>query len=262
MKQTLLKIVQDILSDMNSDNVNSINDTDEALQVAQIVQSTFNSIISNRNWPHTKKLVQLTPYSDSTKPTHMKLSDGIKEFVTISYNKQKLGTTRILYEPVRWREPDEFLRFVNMENSDNANVITVVDPTGIQLLIRNNKAPDFWTSFDDTTLVFDSYDSAIDSTLQASKTQCIAYVMPTFSMQDDFIPDIPDEAFAMLVEEAKSRAMLRLKQTVDTKAEQESVRQQKWLSRKAWRAHGGIHYDDYGRKSRKYYKDPTFRNEQ
>jgi len=36
-KKTVLDMVQDILSDMESDEVNSISDTTEALQVAQII---------------------------------------------------------------------------------------------------------------------------------------------------------------------------------------------------------------------------------
>jgi len=35
------------------------------------------------------------------------------------------------------------------------------------------------------------------------------------------------------------------------KAEQKAGRQQRWLSRKAWRAKGGILYENYGRKGRK-----------
>lgn len=260
-KQTLLEIVQDILSDMSSDAVNTIDDTEESVQVAQIVKSTYNSLLSNRNWPHTKRLIQLTPFGDSTKPTHMTLAENVKEFITVSYNKQKASTTRILYEPTRWKEPDDFLRLTNLNNNDDANITVVTDPTGVQLLIRNNKQPDFWTSFDDTTLVFDSYDNDVDSTLQASKTQALAYVTPTFVMSDTYIPDLPEEAFIALIEEAKSRCMLRIKQTQDQKAEQESTRQQRWLARKAWRAHGGIKYDDYGRKGRKYRRDPTFKDE-
>jgi hypothetical protein len=37
-KMTVLDMVQDIMSDMNSDNVNDINDTPESLRVAQIIK--------------------------------------------------------------------------------------------------------------------------------------------------------------------------------------------------------------------------------
>lgn len=262
MKLSLLDIVQDIMSDMNSDAVNSIDDTEESQQVAQIVKSTFLSIITNRNWPHTKTLTQLIPYGDNTKPTHMKLADDVKELISISYNKQKASTTRLLFEPVRWKEPDDFLRLANLNNNDDATTQVVVDPSGVTLLIKNNKAPDFYTTFDDSTIVMDSYDSTVDNTLQASKTQALAYINPGFEMSDDYIPDIPEEAFAALLAESKSRAMLTLKEIQNIKSEQDSINQQRWLSRKAWKVHGGIKYPDYGRRSRKWHKDPTFRNEQ
>ena len=35
------------------------------------------------------------------------------------------------------------------------------------------------------------------------------------------------------------------------KAEQKAARQQRWLSRKAWRIEGGIEYENYGRSFRK-----------
>ena len=52
MKYTLLAIVQEILSDMDSDEVNSIDDTVESQQVASIVRSAYMAIMSNRNWAH------------------------------------------------------------------------------------------------------------------------------------------------------------------------------------------------------------------
>ena len=57
-KKTLLEIVQEILTDMVSDEVNSIDDTVESQTVASIVRSVYESMMANRNWPHTKQLVQ------------------------------------------------------------------------------------------------------------------------------------------------------------------------------------------------------------
>ena len=55
MKMNLLEITQDILNDMDGDEVNSIDDTFESAQIAQIIKSTYYAIISNRNWPHTRR---------------------------------------------------------------------------------------------------------------------------------------------------------------------------------------------------------------
>lgn len=41
MRKTLLEMVQDILSEMDSDEVNSINDTVEAEQVATIIKNCY-----------------------------------------------------------------------------------------------------------------------------------------------------------------------------------------------------------------------------
>ena len=257
-KSTLLEIVQDILSDMTSDVINSIDDTEEAQQVAQIVKSTFQAMMSNRNWPHTKQLLHLEASTDSLLPTHMEIDEEIKEMCSIFYDKKKQGDTRLLYQEVKWKEPDDFLRMTNARNSDNDNVDTITDPSGVILLVYNDRAPTYYTSFDDSTLIFDSYDSAVDSTLQASKTQARAYVTPTFSMSDDYVPDLPEEAFSALIEEAKSRAQLKLHQLQDVKSEQEAGRQQRWLSRKAWRVAGGIRYPNYGRNSARFKSEPTF----
>lgn len=257
---TLLEIVQDILSDMDSDEVNSVNDTVEATQVAQIVKSTYFAMLSNRNWPHTRQAIQIDPSGDVALPTHMVIQEEIKELCFINYNKIKDGETRKVYRPVKWLEPDDFLRVINRRDNTSSNIDVITDPTGVELLIKNDFAPQHYTSFDDTQLVFDSYDNEVDATLQTSKIQAQAYVMPTWSGLDDAIPFLPSEAFTALLEESKSRAMLKLKQVQDVKAEQEASRQQRWLSRKAWRAHGGIKFPDYGRRTNKY-RDVTFRNE-
>lgn len=248
MKKTLLEMVQDILNDMDGDEVNSIDDTVESSQVAQIVRTTYESMISRRNWPHLARGVNLVASGDSDKPTHMKLDQEIQELLSVNYDTRKNGKTRKDYKEIKWKEPDEFLRMTNRENNDLPEVEVVQDYSGIELLVRNDKAPEFYTSFDDEYLVFNSYDSEVDSTLQSTKVQARAYVLPSWSHQDDFIPDLPSEAFPGLYEEAKSRASLKLGQMADQKAEQESVKQQRWMSRKAWRAAGGIKYPNYGRK--------------
>lgn len=259
MKYTLLEIVQEILSDMDSDEVNSIDDTVESQQVASIVRSAYMAIMSNRNWAHLRKLVNLVNSTTPAQPTHMYLESPIKEMVYVNYNCVKPDQqNRRIYQTMKWLEPDAFLRRQNALNSDLANVDVIQDPTGIELLIRNDKNPEYFTSFDDNALVFDSYLSSVENTIQSSKVQACAYVMPTWTHLDDAVPDLPDEAFTLLIEEAKSRAMLRLKQVADQKSEQEARRQNQWLSRKQWRVNGGVKYPDYGRRSRKGMRDKTF----
>lgn len=257
-KKTLLDIVQEILSDMDSDFVNSINDTEELEQVATIVRSTYEAMLANRDWPHMKRLVTVTPSGDSALPTHMTVQDSIKKLVFLNYNKQRVGETRRRYENIRWVWPDEFLRKMNDRNNDNANIDVIIDPTGVELLIYNDRQPTVFTSFDDKTLVFDAYDSDVDSTLQGSKIQAQAYVNGTLDLVDSAVPDLPDHAFPALIEESKAKAFFKLKQQQDIKAEQESSRQQRWLSRSAWRVNGETRYPNYGRKRNAYRSNSVF----
>lgn len=251
MKKTLLEMTQNILNEMDSDEVNSINDTVESQQVANIIKTCFNEMISNRDWPHLRKLVQLDALADSKKPNYLKIPKGMKELVFFKYNVQRTDQTRTVLADVRYKQPDDFLRYISNRNSDLESVDEIKDFSGSRLMIINNAAPTYWTSFDDAHIVTDSYDNTVDDTLQASKTQCLAYMEPKWVHSDSAIPDLPEEAFAALEEEAKSTAFIVLKQMTNQKAEQKAARQNRWLSRKAWRAHGGIEYPNYGRQGRR-----------
>ena len=251
-KSTLLELAQDISSSMDGDEFGSIDDTFESEQIVTILRTVYRDMVSNRNWPHLKKSFNLSPFSDTSLPTHMSLPDSVNEIVALNYNTAKAGETRLNYQEMLWQENDEFLRRMNKLDNDKDEVDIILDPTGIQLLIRNDKAPKYYTSFDDETLVFDSYDSEVDSTLTSSKFQGIAYFMPDPWQDDDgFIVDLPEEAFSAFYNEAKSLAHIELRQTAHPKAEQAANRQQRWLSRNSWRVNGGIKYPNYGRSARR-----------
>lgn len=255
---TLLEIVQDILNEMDSDSVNSISDTAESMQVAGIVKNTYYNMISNRNWPHLQKFIQLEALGDTSHPNYLKIPDNVQEVKWLKYDKKKSTDTRRLFEEVEYIYPDEFVAYTNTRNTDNANVVEISDFGGGDILIRNDTAPAYYTSFDDEYLVFDSYDSDVESTMQASKSNALVIYQPTWTATDVFIPDLPTDAFMELVEEAKSTAFLTLKQMANEKSEQKAVRQRRWMSRKGWRAKGGIRYANYGRQS-KYSRDISFK---
>ncbi len=250
-KMTLLEIVTDILNDLDSDAVNSIDDTVESQQVAQIVKSTYFALMHIRNWKGNRKLLNLIAYGDASLPTHVKLPDNLSELSFVNYDSHRLGQGRKIYTAIRYVYPDEFLRRQNGMNNE-ANYIDIIqDPSGVELLIRNDMPPTVWTSFDDKTLVFDSYDKAVDDTIQSSKIQAFGYITPSWEMIDNFIPELPEEAFTLLTEEAKSKASVKLRQQADPKAEQEATRQNRWLAGKQWRAHKGARSPNYGRRGYK-----------
>jgi hypothetical protein len=250
MKMSLLDIVQNILNDLDSDEVNDIDDTVESQQVANIVKNCYNNLISRRNWPHLEKLIKLDSAIDLNKPTTLKVPELMQEMRWFKYDKRKLDTDNQLMEYVHYKYPDEFLQLTHGRyNSPDAQLVK--DWSGTSFYIFNNRAPMYWTSFDDRYIVCDSYNKDIESTLQSSKTQCLAYVQPVWEHKSDAIPDLPAEAFANLVEEAKSTAFVTIKQSVNQKAEAEAQKQGRWLSRKAWQTRGGVRYPNYGRTGKK-----------
>lgn len=249
MKMTVLEIVQEVLSYIDGDEVDTWNETVEAEQVYALIKSTYYNMMSNRLWPHLRRTIQVTSTADTLTPTHLILQDSIKELCFINYDTASVTDTRKRYTPVKYLPPDEFIHLTNQEDDSLSEVQVVTDTGGIELMIRNDRAPRYYTSFDDENIVMDAFDSSVATTLETAKVQAQAYVLPTWTDDDDnFIPDLPDDAFRNLVEGVKSSASISLTQTADSKSEKESIRQSRWLARKARRIEGGITFKNFGRK--------------
>jgi len=251
MKFTLLGIVQDILNDLDSDEVNSITDTMEAMQVAQIVQSTYFEMMSQKDWPHLRSLGQLESLSDNTRKTALRIPETVSRLNLINYDKKRLGDTRSRWSPLKYKEPEVFLRDANSLNTDNTNVETTSIAGGVTISIKNDRAPEYWTSFDDEVVIVDGFDSTVETTSQGINTQAYYFKTPSFTITDGFIPDLPTEAFPALMAEAKSVSALRINKEADQKAEQQATRQRRRMSNQAWVAKGGIRRANYGRVPRK-----------
>lgn len=247
-KKTLLELVQLVLNDIDGDEVNSIDDTVESQQAAVLIGSVYESIMNTKDWPHLRSLAKLNASGTTDRPTHMTAPDNIKRIDFIKYNTKRLTDTKNVYTDIKYKYPDEFINILNHRSSDDASVTSVEDTSGVILHIKNDRPPTFYTSFDDQTLIFDSYDSAVDNTLQSSKTQVMVYRVPLFTLTDNFVPEMPEELFPFLIEECKSRGSVVLRQVVNAKAESESQKQHRWLSMNSWKAKGGVRYPNYGRK--------------
>lgn len=247
-KLTLLEITQDILSDMDSDEVNSINDTIESLQVAQMVKTTYYNIIDGKDWPWLKEMFALTGLGLTTKPSHMQIPEAIIDVLWIKYNVRSLTDIKDSYRKIKYKAPEEFISITDARNSSLANVETITDYGGTPLYIVNDAPPTYYTSFDDNYVVFDSYDSDVDDSMQTSKVKCFGKRNPTFTLSDNFTPDLPVQMFSYLLNEAKATAFLTAKQMVNQKAEQHSITQRRRMSQEAWKVSNGITYPSYGRK--------------
>ena len=138
--------------------------------------------------------------------------------------------------------------FINKLATATTNT-TVVTFNDINLNIKTDTPPTYYTSFDDEHVVFDSYNADVDSTMQQSKSLISAIREPKFEMGNNFYPDLPSKAFSYLLAEAKSTAFNQLKQLANQKEEQKSRRQRTWLAGEKYRVtKKGTRYTGYGRK--------------
>lgn len=252
MAMKLLDYVQAILSSMEGDRVNTITESEESLSVAEQVRSTYFSLHTLRDWKTTQDLLEVTSLESASTPTHFLMADNSKRLDLLNYDMtQEDNLTRVQFNKVHWKYPDQFLRDTNGRDNTAGNIDLVIDLSGVKLLIRNDANPTFYTSFNDSHIVMDSYNSVIDPFLQTDKTQAVMFSIPPFTLDDNFIPDLPLEGEPLLLAEAKSTAMFNHKQVANVKVEQEVQKLNSTLSRKQWRIKGGVRYPNYGRRRRK-----------
>src|SRR5690606_22458031 len=93
-------------------------------------------------------------------------------------------------------------------------------------MYRSDRHPQYYTTADDNTIIFDAYLSSLDTTLQKSKTMCLGNVYPAFLLQDSFTPDLDPSQFSYYINRAKVRAFNELKQQINQEAVAETRRQQ------------------------------------
>lgn len=250
-KQTLLEMTQNILSDMDSDEVNGIADTSEATQVATIIRTTYYDLIANRSIPEHRELFQFEGLSDSDKPTHLRYPATVTQLDWLKYDSRSSSTdTKINYSMIKYLTPQNFLDILNSRDSTASYVKTVASTSGVSLLVRNDANPTYWTSFDDDYVVCDSYDSDIDSTLQKSKTEGYGKIEPTFALADLTYPDMDVDLFPLLLSTSKAICFATLKQQNNQAASAASrshiVRQQN--NRHRLNKANNVIYPNYGRK--------------
>lgn len=264
MQYTLLDIVQSVLSSMDSDEVDSISDTVESQQVVQIVKTVYDEIVTRSNLAITKTLFNLTASTDGAKPVLMTKPSNIDSIDWLRYNKTKATDTSITWGDIQYLPLDSFVMAQQSLNTSETNVDSfthTINGFTFTFNYRTDIAPCYYTSFDDNTLIFDAYDSSVDSTLQSIKTLAFGPVTNVFVEDSTWVPNLSAEQFSLLINEAKSLAWAELKQTSHAKAEQSARRGWRHLAHKREHTHdlrflkNNHSFDElpnFGRKSGKY----------
>lgn len=327
MDKTLLGLTQNVLSSMSSDEVNSISDSTESLQVATIIKNKYYDIVNRVDLPNHDQLIQLDPSLNTTIPVQMFVKDGTAEIKWLKYFNSNIndnaqattghdvnvdivvttdwsttststntisiatlvftvtaglpitlgqtarafnginsvtgnvsnyaGTSLSInvfasngsgtfsswtiesaegaavpgYQYVTILPVQQFIDMTNQFNPAESNVEsfifseTINDfPGNYTFYYKIDRQPAYCCILSNYNVIFDSYDNTQDSTLQASKTMAWGRIIPSFTMEDTFIPNLDEAQFTLLLNEAKALAFFELKQVVHSKAEQEIKR--------------------------------------
>lgn len=218
---TLLEITQSVLNAMDSDDVNSIDDTVESQQVALIVKESYFDLISQRDWPFLGTKFSMTGLADITRRTYLQLLDTYSKIEWVKYNGKD----------VSYLSPKDF-----QDMLDQRVVATgVVDSNKFVI----NRDPLYFTTFDDELFIFDAIDLDVDSTLQTSKNVCFGTRVPTWTHEDTFTPDMPAKMFSTLLSECKSTAFINLKQQANSNEARKAQRGRNIMQNEAWRNSAG-----------------------
>jgi hypothetical protein len=214
MKYTVLEMVQRILESMEDDEVNSITDTASATQVANIIKENYFFLTGQADLPEHWDFVQLNSSGDADKPVLMTVPSNVLKLEWVKYQDSSDDSSP--YQIVEYKDMDDFLKISDALNTSDTNVDTMeIDDTGevFRYNFINDAQPKYYTTFNDNTLLFDSYDSGEDSTLTQSKTMCYAQLAPTFTLEDSHTPDLDHKQFQLLLQMSKAQAFEEMKQT-------------------------------------------------
>lgn len=222
MAKTLLEVVQDVLVSIDGEEVNSISDTIEASSVAEIVKACYDAIIATTELRETKKPFTLTALGP-TKPIMLERPANIISIQWIKYDTREDGDPYPSWTDMKYLDLESFLNLtLGLPGETDTSIESFtynIDGSNISFYYKNDKHPEFYTTIDDTFILFDSYNSEIETNLQESKTMCFGQVDTLFEKIDGFIIPFDKKSLVQLVEESKARSSIELRQTQNPAAE-------------------------------------------
>ena len=224
MRYTLIEMVQTLLSSMDSDDVDSITDTVESYQVALLLKSVYYDLAVDLQLPEHDGLFELTETSAST-PVLMTVPSNVIRVDWIRYDNKTSSDTYSNFIECTYKPWDEFYEFQNPLKDQTSNVAELSFTQNSQtfkVMYDTDDFPLYFTSVDDYTIIFNALDTSVETYLKAAKTMCYGSVYPTFTLTDDFEPDLDPTQFSYFLNRAKVRAFAELKQAPNNEAAAET----------------------------------------
>lgn len=228
-------MVQRILEAIDGQVVESIEDTREAMQVANCIKESYEHLLYTRDIKAKSNLIQMQSLSNVEQPTVFHINDNLAQISMFKY----FDKANERYIDLQWMEPEQFIELTLNRNPLKDNVKNVTEPTsGVRYNVYTDRAPTYYTSFDDKHIVCDAYNSEDGHTLMEEYTVVYGYVMPEFKLEDEFVPDLAPQHFSLLLSTAKVQAAYELNREFDQLENNRAMKQKATADRHAQRQRG------------------------
>jgi len=235
-RRTLLELVQDIGNEMDYDDIDSINDTEEALQLASVIKSTYDLLVDEMALPseHVRRKLIAVP-NTATTYNQFTLPEDINEINELRY---LLSTGD--YGIIDYIEFEEFIEHSNSNQRLTSNVTTTIIDS-ISYYIRSDQEPKYFTIYRDSSggdyVLMNSYLSTEDATgVSANKTLAKVEQRPSMTLTDSYqFPYLDEQLVNLLLSDSKARCFALYKQRQHAYADRDlrngKIRSQKGKSR-------------------------------
>ncbi len=221
-KRTILQLVQDLGAGINSDEIDSLDETIEATDIATILKQTLKEVLDRKTWEFMKdKVRQLDVRADgSTELNTLLIPDDVTLIKCLRY-KDDNGK---FYE-VQYVQACDFIAKVQSRTVGD-DVLAIVNSDGVELNTLTNIVPQYWTSFDEVSITFDAYNANTGTGNLIEDSVIIADVMPVTDFTDpEAVLNIPERMETLVFNEALVTCNYRIRQIRDPRADRIARRQ-------------------------------------
>ena len=247
-KLTMLQFVQQIGEAIESDEIDVLDETIEATQIMTILQQTYNEVMDRRDWEHLRdRVVQMDAMPDGDiKINHLLIPPSVTALQCLRYL-----STDGKFTDLKYLQPCDFLAQLHGRDINDPNITSIPNDDGVPMYILTDKAPTYYTSFDEESIAFDAYETVRGIGNQIVDTVIVGNIkpVPDYTNPAAVLP-MPERMNSLILNEAIATANYRLRQTSDPRSERLARRQNIKMRELEPRTQRDNQEKTYGRRTR------------
>jgi len=180
-------------------------------------------LMTRAEWKDKVDLIEVNSVSDTNNPTALELGTETHTISSVRYDVTTPEDDHKIIRRIRWQDPEKFLERSYTYNTSKDNIKESVYGD-IIFFVKNDEMPNYYTSFDNKTLILDSYDSSIESSLIGSKSIVYGETVPTWLQDDNFVIPVPDNLYPLYLSMLASACSIYMNSEVNQEDERRQAR--------------------------------------